>query len=324
VSASPRTIPFFVLALGILASTGTGAGERTHQVRGGESASTIAQQHYGKADLGRLLLLFNGRSSTVIHVGETLRVPYCEIHRVRPGDTWSRLAQRYLGNQSLYPAAALLNGRVPEQPLQVGAQIVMPVVLSHRLERGETLNRLAERFYGDEEMREVLRTFNRIDDPRRLSVGQTIGIPLVTLKLRDELRVESKPETPRRRVVVEPSPERQREVAAPPSRQPAEPTQRFAAELRAASETFDSGDYAGAREQLEALAEPVASRGTELDKVELARLLAFVYVAFDLPEEACRAYRAATRQPDRPKLDEDEVSPKIRDALARCADSDAS
>jgi LysM repeat protein len=322
-----RLLPLLLLAAATLGV----AGERTHRVRGGESASSIAQQHYGDAELGPLLLLANGKSGTVIRVGETLRVPYCEIHRVRPGDTWSQVSARYLGKASLYPAVAALNGMEPERPLTLGDEIVMPVVLTHRLERGETLTRLAERFYGDGRAGEVLRTFNRIDDPRRLSMGRTLEIPLVSLRLRDELRVvssaepdraesESKETTPPQSGSKEGEPKDSNQETTP-----TEPVARYAGELRAAARAFDDGDYEGARERLEALREPVGEQGTAADRAELGRLLAFVYVAFDLPEDACVAYRSAREaRTDDPALDDDLVSPKIREVLARCGDGTTS
>jgi len=318
VRAFPRVVIACVVGAGLAAAQGAlRAGERTHRVRPGESASTIAQQHYGKAELGSLLLLLNGRSGTVIRVGEALRVPYCDVHRVASGDTWSGLAKRYLGDPSRYPAVAALNGMVPERPLRVGDEIVVPVILKHRLEPGESLNRLAERFYGDDALAGVLGDFNRVEDPRRLSVGQEVEVPLVSLQLRDELRAQMAAATQ-----PDDSLEPTAAAAAPPDRDSGK-SRRFNDELLAATAAFDDGDYAAARERLEALVAPVAAEGSEADRIELGRLLAFVYVAFDMPAAACAAYVVGGPAVGPSPLDADLVSPKIRRVLADCDASPA-
>jgi len=154
------------------------AGERVHEVRPGESASSIAKRYYGDYELAPLLLEYNGRTGNLIRVGEKLRVPFCEVHRVGGGDTWSGLADRYLGRASAYRAVAALNGLEPARPLGLGVEIVFPVPLEYRLQRGDTLAGIAEHFYGDVDLGDALRSYNGIEDPRRLSVGQTIEVPL--------------------------------------------------------------------------------------------------------------------------------------------------
>ena len=294
------------------------SGQRIHTVRPGESASSIAKRYYGEFELGGLLLKYNGKSGTVIQAGEKLRVPYCELHRVKRGDTWSALAQRYLERASVYPAVAALNGLSPQQPLKVGNRIVFPVVLSHRLERGDTLAVLAERFYGDTELSHVLQSFNRIDDPRRLSVGETLEIPLISLQMR-KIGV-SKARTVAATPVREKPARGQKKEATRHETESAtgSPPARFKDELHAASEAFIDGDYDRARGLLEPLGDRVGSGGSDVDKAEYWRLLTFVYVAFDLPGETCAAYRSLAELSAGIRLDPDLVSPKIRDQLSRC------
>jgi LysM repeat protein len=298
------------------------AAERSHEVRPGESASTIAQQHYGDATLGAALLRYNGKHGTTIRAGEMLRVPYCEIHVVSPGESWSALAKRYLGRTSGWRAIAELNGFDPQQPLAVNTRVIVPVPWPHTLRRGETLAALSERFYGDRSRVELLRSFNGIDDPRRLAVGQHLEIPLVTMLLRQELRTVQRAE-PKPAPTPAPTPTSTKTVAkksAPPEPEPvpAPVEPRYTAQLARAERQFERGDYAAAERTLTELEQPVAGDGAPADRAELARLLAFVLVAFDRLDEACAAYRDAAQDAPRAELDVERVSPKIRRALASC------
>lgn len=288
------------LALCVIWPVPGSAGERRHKVRRGESASSIAKKYYGEFELGAVLLKYNGKHGTVIREGETIRVPYCDVHKVKKGDTWSILSQKYLGRASVYAEVAALNGLSAKQPLQVGNRIVFPAPVPHRLESGDTLTVLAERFYGDVNLSHVLQGFNGIEDPRRLSVGQMLEIPLVSLQLRGT-EVKLPTSAPRET--------KTRTVAGLRS---------FKTELRAAERAFYDGEYASARKQLESLRGPVGSRGSRADQAKLWRLLAFVYVAYDTPGETCTAYRSLIELSPKVRLDPDLVSPRIRNALARC------
>ena len=322
------------IAIFLIVATSVIAAERIHTVQRGESASSIAKRYYGNYEIADLLLRYNGKSNSVIRPGEKLRVPLCETHRIRAGDSWSGIAKRYLANPSAYREIAELNGIAPEKPLRIGDSIVIPVILAHSLKRGESLAALAERFYGDVDLSHVLQSFNRIDDPRDLAVGQTIRIPMVSFRSREGAvkvaaasvaraeQVAQKPSAPsprkpdKQEAKPEPKPAKQATEAEtkPAARGPS----RLAAEIRTASEAFSSGDYDRARALLESLRDNAAGEGTDAEQADLWRLLAFVYVAFDLPDEACAAHRSLVRTSSKTNLDPDLVSPKIRQTLARC------
>jgi len=306
----------------IAAPSVTMAEERTHRVRQGESASSIAKHYYGDYELSGLLLEYNGKQGTVIQVGESLRVPLCEEHRIRTGDAWSVLAQRYLGRADAWPSVARLNGLLPEQPLRVGQRVIFPVVLDHPLERGETLAVLAERYYGETGLSRVLQEFNGFDDPRRLSIGETVEIPLISLRSRGGATPDE-PSLPSKTATVAPksedrAPAKPTAVVATPPPEPAPPRPRFAGELRSVSLVLAAGDFEKARSMLEELEQSVIDTGTDADRAELWRLRAYVHVAYDEAEQACEAYRSLSSIRAGGDLDPDLVSPKIRDAFTRC------
>jgi len=290
-----------VILLALAQTALVSAGEQIHTVSPGESISAIAKRYYGEYELVDLLLTYNQRQSTVIQPGERLRIPYCEVHRIEPGDSWSLLAQRYLGKISVYPAIARLNGLSPDEPLQLGRDVVIPIAVPYRLSPGDTLAGLALQFYEETDRSDVLQVFNDIEDSRRLSVGRLLEIPLTGVFLREEV-------TQTAEATAEPA------EPAPP----VEPDSRFDAELLEARKTFDRGEYVAARELLESLRGPVETEGATADRIEFLRLVAFVSIAFDLPEQACVAYGSLVEQSAVPDLDADFVSPKIRAALAAC------
>jgi len=293
-------------------------GVKTHEVAGGESISSIAKHYYGSYDPTDLLLRFNEKPEPVIHAGEKLRIPYSEVHRVTSGDTWSVLSDRYLGDVSAYRSIALLNDLSPDEPLQIGQKIVMPVAVPYRLAPGDTLGGVAQRFYGDTERAEVLIAFNAIDDPKRLSVGQAIRVPLTTLRLASKPRAvkPAKKERPERQPepVVIPPPE-----PPPLPAEPApEPEPRFGSEIDQARLAFRHGEFERAREAVEQLKQRVIETGNKDDRAGLLRLQTFVYVAFDLPQQACETYRTLVELEGQGPLSPQAVSPKIRETLGAC------
>jgi LysM repeat protein len=275
------------------------AAERVHTVVAGESAASLAKKYYGARSLGDLLLRYNGKPGTVIHPGQRLTIPYCEVYRARPGDSWSGLAKRHLGRAAASPTLADLNGYDARQPLRVGARIVLPVVIRHNLARGETLSSIAERVYGDPHKATMLQEFSKIDDVKRLAVGTPLEIPIVSFV----------------RVATE-----QASVAA--ASPPPVVERRFESELAAAGGSFADGEYERAREMLESLRERIAAEGVAPDRREWSRLLAYVYIALDRDADACTAYRTGSPADAPAHFDPDMVSPRIRAVLSNCSNLD--
>jgi LysM repeat protein len=331
VSVSVRSAGLLALAVWLV--TPAVSGVKTHEVSSGESVSSIAKRYYGTYDQADILLRFNGKTDNVIHAGEKLQVPFCDVHRVKAGDTWSGMSDRYVGRSSAYRSIARLNGLSPDEPLRIGQFVVMPVAVPYTLVRGDTLETVADRFYGDRKLAAALQDFNRIDDPRRLSVGQTIEVPLTTLRLRKGKKTPPVRTTRRE----EPTPPATRPTSPAPASRPApsdppaevppvpepapEPTPLFQKEIEQARRAFRMGEFDRARELVDSLREPVDARGTKADRGELLQLRAFVYVAFDLPDQACDAYRSLVKLDPAIYLKPHSVSPKIRATLAKCPGS---
>jgi LysM repeat protein len=302
-----------LLLLGAVGTRGALAGEKIHTVSSGETLGFIAHLYYGDQARAGFLQGINGKTSSVIRPGEKLRVPYSEVHTVRRGDTWSKLSKRYLGDAMLYPVLADLNDTVSARALRIGEKLRIPAVLGHELKRGETLAILAERFYGDARKGRLLAQFNGVDDPRRLPIGASLRIPSLSLPLAPA-EEEPAPTRAKRQTSPEPS-----GTAPEPPEPVVQTTSRlngFASELNAAASALRSGQFGAARRQLESLLEPISREGTPAARDEHRLLLASIWVAYDRPQEACRAYGKGGVG----ELDPVLVSPKIRATLAGCPD----
>jgi LysM repeat protein len=322
------------LALTLFVDSAVQAADKVHVVAAGESAPALAKKYYGDSSLSNLLLRYNGKTGRMIHPKERLSIPYCEVYRARTGDTWSELANKHLGRVSAAPALAALNGYSTDQPLPVGARIVFPVVLKHTLARGESLSTLAQRFYGDPAKAATLQAFSGIEDAKRLAVGTPLEIPLIAFVRAEKTRAMDEAKRPI--AAAAPAPARPVETAkaaavpASPSSQaappppPADAPPRFVGPLDAAGRSFASGEYDRARDILESLREVVASEGTEADRRNWGRLLAFVYIALDRDADACAVYRAGSPVSEASALDPDLVSPRIRDVLLKCSTASGS
>lgn len=328
------SIAGWTLLLALLVSGAVEAGERQHTVASGESISAIAKRYYDDFGLASLLLAYNGRDGNLLHPGETLRIPSSQVHRVVRGDSWSVLSKRYVGNATHYAVVAELNGMPAEKPLQPGDEIVFPVFLEHRLQRGDSLAKLAQLYYGDSSKGTLLQESNRLDDPRRLSVGEVVRVPLLDFRMVpqpkvDLARVEPSPPQPKPEPTrVDGPAERQPLVSATEStpkpapvvskpQPPPGPPAQFTRELGEARRLFHAGEFEKARDVLESIRPEVGSGSPASERAEHARLLAFVYVAFDLSKQACEAYGSAATSIA--ELDPDLVSPRIRNVLGGCS-----
>jgi LysM repeat protein len=301
----------------LLTAGAASASERIHTVAPGDSAPSLAKKYYGNRDLGDLLLRYNGKAGKMIHPGDRLTVPFCEVYEARPGDTWSAIAKRLLGRTGAGAVLAHINGHAPEEPLRVGTRIVVPVVVRHTLARGESLSSLAQRFYGDTRKAGMIREFGRIKPAQRVAVGTALEIPTIAF-----LKAE-----PPKMIAARPSPTPEPVPSAPPAPlpPPAPPVEerRFVGPLGAAERYFADGEYDRAREMLEALRDRVSNDGSPLDRRDWGRLLAFTYIALDRDEDACAVHRSSSSVGP-PELDPDLISPRIRSALSKCAGASSS
>ncbi|MBT8491136.1 MAG: LysM peptidoglycan-binding domain-containing protein [Deltaproteobacteria bacterium] len=134
------------------------------------------------------------------------------LHTVQPGESISRLADRYYGDHMKFHLIAEYNELEDATSVKVGKQIKIPVIegvpimadvkqihadskerlestpeeiiivnrfVTHTIQKGESLSRLAKRYYGDYKKFDLIAKFNNMEDIRDVQVGKEIKIPEV-------------------------------------------------------------------------------------------------------------------------------------------------
>jgi LysM repeat protein len=150
-----------------------------YKVKSGDTLGALALQHYGDKERAAALARINGLpSGRPLRIGQILRIPLTMSHRVRPGDTASRLAEKHLGGASRHALLAEMNGLAAGASLAAGAQLEIPALLEHTVQRGETLGVVAKRYYGDSARASWLVTCNGIEKPDAVQSGTKIQVPL--------------------------------------------------------------------------------------------------------------------------------------------------
>lgn len=291
-----RSLSFLVLLV-----AGTASAEE-HLVREGETLRQIARIYYGDDASGPIVLAagngYPDLDTTRVLVGQRLVVPMPLHISASVGETWESLAERAFGTRRRAAFLARANGKTARQSPETGAEIVIPIVLTHHPDRRDTLASIAKRYYG------ALRTGPRL--------------------LRDfnDLRMGRPPED---RPVLVPFPDLRvtragQEALARASASFTDGTharaQREIATALAGLETlFDEGRYYELVMAVSRLLGRSAATGNQL--VTLNRLLAYAYVALDEEDLAIDAFREALRhQPDL-ELNPITTSPKILGVFRR-------
>jgi nucleoid-associated protein YgaU len=148
------------------------------------------------------------RVAPVERDGVLIEPPLFREYTVREGDTFQRIAAREYGRSTLWTVIARANplldpnrlraGRVIRVPVDPGnvqgreiqpgedipsAEAEQPVeaasVIEYRVQRGDTLSGIAQRFYGSSRWTDFLFQSNRdrLSSPGSVRIGQTLVIP---------------------------------------------------------------------------------------------------------------------------------------------------
>lgn len=125
------------------------------------------------------------------------------IHRVRKGESLSAISRRYYGTSGRWRLIVEANPGVDARKLEVGRRLVIPslpearenpggekraktagktrpaLLLRYRVRKGDTLGKIAKRFYGSEGAWKKILEANRpvIPDPKQLKIGMLLEIP---------------------------------------------------------------------------------------------------------------------------------------------------
>jgi tetratricopeptide (TPR) repeat protein len=131
-----------------------------HTIRSGESISMLAQKYYG--DLGKFQIIaeYNQlEDATKVRIGQEIKVPVVE------GIPFFAEPE-----EIITPSEEISEPSVAE---------VVPVkrFIIHTVQSGESLSKLALRYYGDYKKFPIIAQYNNLDENVGLKVGQKIKIP---------------------------------------------------------------------------------------------------------------------------------------------------
>lgn len=151
-----------------------------YQVKAGDTLTGLADRFYGDARRWRAISAANKLTDPYhLVAGQELLIPYVTFrHRVRPGDTTTQLAQHFYGDPSLSLVIEIPNGAA-QRDLVVGEWLLIPDlgnVRGHSVVAGETLQVLAEYWYGDTSLWPIISKANYLGDAE-LAPGTVIIQP---------------------------------------------------------------------------------------------------------------------------------------------------
>jgi hypothetical protein len=172
------------------------AGAFTHIVRPGETLAQIADRVYGDAKLERALVGANAldtQGGTVIAPGMHLEIPAPGHHTVLQGETWADLALAWLGTNDIARVELLAhaNKGVPWIAPVDGQEIEVPAVLTFIAGDNETVNGVAQRFWGDPNRGWELNVYNRREGVA-VRRGEAVLVPMPRLRLTESGRAEAR------------------------------------------------------------------------------------------------------------------------------------
>ena len=100
-------------------------------------------------------------------------------HTVRPGDTLASIAQTYYGDPTRENVLVAANGLAAQGGTSIveGLRLVIPAVIYHRVDEGETWRELADRYYGDPDRVAILLTANDAEPGGEPDVGAQLLVP---------------------------------------------------------------------------------------------------------------------------------------------------
>jgi LysM repeat protein len=167
-----------------------------HVVKSHETLAQIASRVYGDSKYETVLVGANAldaQGGTVIVPGMRLEIPAPEHHTIVHGETWADLAAEWLGTNDIARADLLArtNHSVPWVPPVEGQEIEIPPVVAYIAGEGETVNSIAQRFWGDPNRGWELDPYNRREGVF-VKRGEVVLVPLPHLKLTDAGKSEAR------------------------------------------------------------------------------------------------------------------------------------
>ena len=139
-----------------------------YQVQTGDTLWALAERFYGDGRLNPVIAVINHLADPdQIVVGQELEIPYVTFrYQVKAGDTKQKLALDFYNDIVMSEVYEIPNGAA-QRDLIVGEWLLIPDLANvghHTVVEGETLNVLAQRWYGDEQLWTIIAIANQLPD----------------------------------------------------------------------------------------------------------------------------------------------------------------
>ena len=258
-------------------------------------------------------------------------------HTIRKGESLAMVAKHYYGNASKAILLIAYNEVAEPRHIKPGQRIAIPQITTYRVRKGDTLALIAKRYLNDVNKALGLAKINHIEDPKSLSPGTDVTLPVeigYTVKKGDSLSTIAQEYygdinafglialyngiknptnlEPGTRLIL---PIQDLEIIrTTPSRSSGQPRSlparnKGGAFLEAGVSDYFMGDYPGAVRKLR---EALTLGLTGSDNISKAhRFLAYSYVALNKREKARTSFKKALQVDPGLTLDPVYVSPKI-------------
>ena len=265
-----------------------------HKVKAGETVQSLARFYYGDEKKALYIIKANSLDpkKTLKPGKTTLKIPFVTIYKVKRKGTFKALATKHLNDPKKAKALAMLNGMDENAVLPAGYTVKIPFNLFYRVEPGDTLTILADKFFGDQTYAAFIKAYNRIEDVREIQPGQKLTIPIMAERAKvgypPVAGAEKKPEVKK----IDPS--------------------LYRKDLDKAVSQFEEGEY---RASIETLRSILLKVGEEKilkgDRVKVHQYMAFNYIALDEDEAAKGEFLELLKVNPKFQLPPKDTSPKI-------------
>jgi LysM repeat protein len=291
-----------IVALAVLLSSTVAIADEpadvvSYRVKQGDSIDLIAAEFYGDHARTATFIVDENKWKTYrkLNPGERIRIPVTREITTSKGDDLPALAKQYLGDANRAAFLAQYNGMQVSDLPAAGVVLRLPFRVTHVAQTTESLAAISQFYFGDTKQVELLRTYNNLGDKTAIEKGDSIIVPVMTIRVHPERLPAPEPEALARR--------KEHEAA----------NEAAAAALPAARIDALQGNYAD-------VAKSLADAGTKLEFLDepllgqIGMLLGKALVAGGAKADAVAVYQQVlSREPHR-ELSSYYESPTVLDA----------
>jgi hypothetical protein len=167
-----------------------------HIVQPGETLAMIAERVYGDPKREVVLVGANAldaQGGTVIATGMRLEIPAPGHHTVLQGETWGAMSLSWLGSKDIarIDLLALSNHGLPWVAPVEGREIEIPAVITYIAGDSESVDGIAQRFWGDHNRGWELNRYNQREG-FFVKRGEVVLVPMPGLKLTEEGKADAR------------------------------------------------------------------------------------------------------------------------------------